>query len=85
MVSLSNAKHFVNVFPSDLVVWLSYFYTSRELPMRLGFFWTANSVTGIVTSLLAFALLQMDGIKGLAGWRWLFLIEGLVTLSVGRK
>lgn len=53
--------------------------------MRLGFFWTANSLTGIATSLLAFALLHMDGIKGISGWRWLFLIEGLVTLSVGSK
>ncbi|KAK2615144.1 hypothetical protein N8I77_001920 [Diaporthe amygdali] len=70
-------------FIPDLVLWLSYFYTSRELPMRLGFFWTANSLTGIATSLLAFALLHMDGIKGLAGWRWLFLIEGLVTCTVG--
>lgn len=78
-------KYLINTFPSDLVLWLSYFYTSRELPMRLGFFWTANSLTGIATSLLAFALLHMDGIKGLTGWRWLFLIEGLVTLSVGSK
>lgn len=78
-------KYVINMMLSDLVLWLSYFYTSRELPMRLGFFWTANSLTGIATSLLAFALLHMDGIKGLAGWRWLFLIEGLVTLSVGRK
>lgn len=70
---------------SDLVLWLSYFYTSRELPMRLGFFWTANNLTSIATSLLAFALLHMDGIKGLAGWRWLFLLEGSVTLCVGRK
>lgn len=36
-----------------------------------------------MTSLLAFALLHMDGIHGWAGWRWLFLIEGLITLSIG--
>ena len=43
-------------FIPDLVLWLSYFYTSRELPIRLSFFWTALSVTSIVTSLLAFAV-----------------------------
>lgn len=64
-------------------MWLSYFYTSKELPIRLSFFWTSLSVTGIITSLLAFALLHLDGVHGLAGWRWLFLIEGLITLAVG--
>ncbi|KAF2226135.1 putative MFS transporter [Elsinoe ampelina] len=70
-------------FIPDLILWLSYFYTSRELPIRLSFFWTATSVTGLVTSLLAFALLHMDGISSLSGWRWLFLIEGLMTLLIG--
>ncbi|KAI1498719.1 major facilitator superfamily domain-containing protein [Biscogniauxia marginata] len=70
-------------FIPDLVLWLSYFYTSRELPIRLSYFWTTLSVTGIITSLLAFALLHMRGIAGWSGWRWLFLIEGLITLLIG--
>ncbi|TVY81581.1 putative transporter [Lachnellula suecica] len=70
-------------FIADIVLWLSYFYTSRELPTRLSFFWTTLSVTTIVTSLLAFALLHMRGVHGWAGWRWLFLIEGIITLLLG--
>ncbi|RDI80590.1 Lysophospholipase [Venturia inaequalis] len=70
-------------FIPDLVLWLSYFYTSRELPTRLSFFWTALSVTGIATSLAAFGIFHLEGHKGLAGWRWLFLLEGLVTLLLG--
>ncbi|OTA01489.1 MFS permease [Trichoderma parareesei] len=70
-------------FIPDIVLWLSYFYTSRELPVRLSYFWTSLSVTGIVTSLLAFALLHLRGVHGWAGWRWLFLVEGLITLVVG--
>ena len=70
-------------FIPDLVLWLSYFYTSPELPIRLSWFWTTLNITAIVTSILAFALLHLDGVHGLAGWRWLFLIEGLITLSVG--
>ncbi|KAI9052048.1 hypothetical protein LZ554_004301 [Drepanopeziza brunnea f. sp. 'monogermtubi'] len=70
-------------FIPDIVLWLSYFYTSRELPTRLSFFWTTLSMTTIVTSLLAFGILHMRGVSGLAGWRWLFLLEGLVTLLVG--
>jgi len=70
-------------FIPDLVLWLSYFYTSKELPIRLSFFWTALDGTQIITSILAFGLLHMRGVHGLAGWRWLFLIEGLITLAVG--
>ncbi|KAK7998454.1 F-box domain-containing protein [Apiospora arundinis] len=70
-------------FIPDVVLWLSYFYTSRELPIRLSYFWTTLSATGILTSLLAFALLRMRGVIGWSGWRWLFLIEGLITLLVG--
>ncbi|KAM0697590.1 hypothetical protein Q7P36_002444 [Cladosporium allicinum] len=70
-------------FIADLVLWLSYFYTSAELPIRLSFFWTALDGTQILTSIMAFGLLRMRGIHGLEGWRWLFLIEGLITLTVG--
>ncbi|KAF2013951.1 MFS general substrate transporter [Aaosphaeria arxii CBS 175.79] len=70
-------------FIPDMVLWLSYYYNSRELPIRLSFFWTALSVTTIVTSLLAFALLHMRGIAGWPGWAWLFLVEGAITFTIG--
>jgi hypothetical protein len=70
-------------FIPDLVLWLSYFYTSRELPIRLSFFWTSLSITTIITSLLAFAIFHLHEVNGLAGWRWLFLLEGLITLLIG--
>ena len=61
-------------FIPDLVLWLSYFYKSGELPLRLSFFWIGSDVTQIIAAFLAYGLLQLDGVKGLAGWRWLFLI-----------
>lgn len=70
-------------FIPDIVLWLSYFYTGKELPIRLSFFWTSLSMTSILTSLLAFGILRMRGIGGWPGWRWLFLIEGLLTLIIG--
>lgn len=70
-------------FIPDIVLWLTYFFKGDELPVRLSFFWTTLSLTDIFTLLLAFALLRMRGIQGMAGWRWLFLIEGLFTLVIG--
>lgn len=70
-------------FIPDIVLWLSYFYTSKELPIRLSFFWTALTLTQIAASLLAFAILRLGGVAGWQGWRWLFLIEGLYSLIIG--
>ncbi|RCK65553.1 hypothetical protein Cantr_01214 [Candida viswanathii] len=70
-------------FIADLVLWLSYFFTSKELPVRLSWFWGALSLCQIATSLLAFGILRMRGISGMEGWRWLFLLEGIFTCLIG--
>ncbi|KAK0609606.1 major facilitator superfamily domain-containing protein [Bombardia bombarda] len=70
-------------FIPDIVLWLTYFYKSNELPTRLSWFWTALSSVNIFGSLLAAGVLTMRGINGWSGWQWLFLIEGLLTLLVG--
>ncbi|KAJ7731135.1 allantoate permease [Mycena maculata] len=70
-------------FIPDLILYLSYFYTKHELPYRLAWFWISSSVCGIVASFIAFGVLRMGGVLGKAGWRWLFLIEGLITLVIG--
>ncbi|KAK3900016.1 major facilitator superfamily domain-containing protein [Staphylotrichum tortipilum] len=70
-------------FIPDVVLWLTYFYKSGELPTRLAWFWTALSTVNIVGSLLAAGILQMRGVRGWSGWQWLFLIEGIITLVAG--
>lgn len=40
-------------------------------------------MTGIITSFLAFGIFHLEGHRGIAGWRWLFLIEGTITLVLG--
>ncbi|KAK4565587.1 hypothetical protein LTR86_004204 [Recurvomyces mirabilis] len=60
-------------FIPDLVLWLSYFYKSRELSLRLSWFWIASDLTVVVASFMAYGLLHMDGALGYAGWRWCVL------------
>ncbi|KAI1192971.1 major facilitator superfamily domain-containing protein [Nemania serpens] len=73
----------VGGFVPDIVLWLSYFYTSKELPIRLSIFLTTISVSGIVTTFSGLGILFLRGRGGWSGWRWLFLIQGLLTLVVG--
>ena len=46
-------------------------------------FMTAIPVAGVVSGVLAAPLLGLDGRLGLAGWQWLFLIEGLPAVALG--
>lgn len=64
-------------FIPDNILYLSYFYTSIELPIRLSFFWVAYQSTSIISAFLAFGILHLRGRNDIAGWRWLFALEGL--------
>ncbi|GAA5850490.1 hypothetical protein JCM8547_001891 [Rhodosporidiobolus lusitaniae] len=70
-------------FIPDCILYLSYYYTKFELPIRLAFFWCINYLSDLITAFLAVGLLKMRGVGGHAGWRWMFLLEGLFTLLIG--
>ncbi len=70
-------------FIPDNILYLSYFYTSIELPIRLSFFWVSYQATNIISAFLAFGILRLRGHNGLAGWRWLFAFEGMLTGVIG--
>ena len=70
-------------FIPDNILYLSYFYTGIELPIRLSFFWVSYQSTSIVSAFLAFGILRLRGYNGLGGWRWLFALEGLLTGLIG--
>ncbi|KAK5458230.1 hypothetical protein LTS15_004310 [Exophiala xenobiotica] len=70
-------------FIPEMVLYLSYFFKSNELPIRLSVFWTAIPLTQIIGALLAAGFLKMRGLNDWSGWQWLFLIEGLMSIVIG--
>lgn len=70
-------------FIPDMILYLSYFYKTKELPFRLSLFWTSCIATKIVSAFLAFGILRLRGFYGMAGWRWLFALEGGLTSLIG--
>jgi hypothetical protein len=44
---------------------------------------TISEVSTDEIQLLAFAIAKMDGVGGYGGWRWIFIIEGVVTVILG--
>ncbi|XXG95296.1 hypothetical protein Hte_001557 [Hypoxylon texense] len=70
-------------FIPDTILYLSYFYTGKTLPIRLAWYWMSSQMVDIGVGFAAVGLLSMRGILGYEGWRWLFLIEGAFTFSIG--
>ncbi|KAK4215491.1 major facilitator superfamily domain-containing protein [Rhypophila decipiens] len=67
-------------FIPGAILYATYFYTSKELSIRLGIFWSTLNVARIISALLAAGILEMRGVDGKPGWFWLFLLEGLLTV-----
>lgn len=49
----------------------------------LAWFVVAVPLSSVISGPISTALLQMDGIQGLAGWQWLFILEGLPACVMG--
>lgn len=62
---------------------LGSWYTERELGKRSGIF-TASGLAGtMIGGFLQTGIhSSMDGLQGLAGWRWLFIVDGLLCVPV---
>lgn len=62
---------------------LGSWYTERELGKRSGIF-TASGLAGTMIGgfIQSGIYSSMNGLHGFAGWRWLFIIDGLITIPV---
>jgi len=58
------------------------FYKRGETSKRFSWFFLGNMIALASGNLLAYGILQMRGICGLAGWQWMFILEGLFTILV---
>ncbi|CZR64447.1 probable permease of the major facilitator superfamily [Phialocephala subalpina] len=58
---------------------LSTWYTRFELQKRNAVFYLIGSMASAIAGIMAYGIMQMDGLGGLSGWRWIFVVEGLIT------
>lgn len=63
---------------------MSFWYKPTDMPWRIALFYSVGQIAGAISGLLAYLIGFMNGLGGLPGWRWLFLLEGLpvILLSV---
>ncbi|KAF4767118.1 hypothetical protein HAV15_009403 [Penicillium sp. str.  len=70
------------LYPGSVYL-LSTWYPRYELQKRNATFYLIGSMASGFGGVLAYGLMQMDGLSGIAGWRWIFIIEGLLTCVLG--
>jgi hypothetical protein len=54
---------------------LSIFYTRKEIATRIALLYCAQILATGFSGLIAAGVFQMDGMKGISGWRWLFILQ----------
>jgi ACS family tartrate transporter-like MFS transporter len=62
-------------FPG-MILYMTYWFTKSYRARLVAMFMAANPIANIVGAPLSSLILGMNGVLGLAGWQWLFLIEG---------
>ncbi|KAB8278327.1 major facilitator superfamily domain-containing protein [Aspergillus minisclerotigenes] len=62
---------------------LSSWYTRFDVQKRFSVFYLIGCVASALSGILAFGLMQMGGLQDLEGWRWIFIMEGVITGVIG--
>lgn len=70
------------LFPC-LNLYLTMVYRREEQAKRVSYLLSCAAISGAVGGLLAYGLLQMDGVAGKAGWRYVHFYLRMPCLGVG--
>lgn len=63
--------------------YLTLFYPPSRTGKRIGQYFTASQVSAAVVGLVSAGFQLMDGVGGLFGYQWMFLIYGLLAIVLG--
>ncbi|KAK6367074.1 hypothetical protein LTR64_007934 [Lithohypha guttulata] len=80
-VSLMDRKNVSNAYIAGCVYLLSTWYTRYEVARRYSIFYLIGSLASALSGILAYGIMQMEGASGIRGWRWIFIIEGVITVA----
>jgi len=69
-------------FPGCLF-YLSAWYTRKELGLRTAVLYSGSLISGAFGGLITAGITSnMDGTQGLRAWRWVFILEGIITVAI---
>jgi MFS family permease len=68
-------------FPGAVFL-MSTWYVRYDMQKRYSVFYIIGCVAAAFSGILAYGLMQMNGLANLGGWRWIFIIEGVISCLV---
>lgn len=66
-----------------MAYYLTLFYPPSRTGKRIGQYFTAAQVSAAVVGLVSAGFQKMDGLHGLVGFQWMFLLYGIVAVVLG--
>ncbi|KUJ15489.1 MFS general substrate transporter [Mollisia scopiformis] len=83
---LLTTRFFLGLFEAGMFPGCFYligmWYKRSEAQRRYSFFFSSTTLAGAFGGLLASAIGKMNGLRGYNGWRWIFILEGVLTCVV---
>jgi len=70
------------LFPS-LMYMITIWFAQKYRATAIGFLYLAVTIALTVGGPIGGGLMELEGLGGLHGWQWMFLIEGIITVLVG--
>ncbi|KAJ5370289.1 MFS general substrate transporter [Penicillium cataractarum] len=68
-------------FPASVYL-ISTWYTRYDIQKRYAIFYLLGCVASAFTGILSYGITFMNGLGGLTAWRWIYVIQGLLTCVV---
>jgi MFS family permease len=70
------------LFPG-IILLLSKFYKRHAMHFRFAMMYSLSSLANAFSGLLAYGIRNLNGKHGIAGWQWIFIVEGTFTVAFG--
>jgi ACS family tartrate transporter-like MFS transporter len=69
-------------FPG-MILYFTYWYPAQYRGRVISTLFIAQPVANAVASIASAAILEMDGVLGVKGWQWIFIIEAVPAILLG--
>lgn len=70
-------------FTPGIIFYLSLWFPSRHRAKALAQFYVGSALATVIGAPLSGLIVKLDGVGGLAGWKWLFLVEAIPAVILG--